>query len=92
MDAEESGYSIDILVAHNGECRKGVAGKLAIEVDGPSHYLLPAGREANGNTRLKRCVLLQLGYQVASVPYWEWNGLEGDDAKDVYLRRLLEMT
>jgi len=61
-------------------------------VNGPHHFLLPGGREVDRRTRLKRRVLSQLGYQVASVPYWEWDGLEGDDAKDVYLRRLLEMT
>ena len=62
---------------------------MALEVDGPSHYLLPGGRETNGSTLLKRRVLSMLGYKVMSVPYWEWNGLKDHVAKDAYLGRVL---
>lgn len=62
---------------------------VAVEVDGPWHYLMPRGREANGATQMKRRVLSRLGYQVVSVPHWEWRDLEGNAAKDAYLRRAL---
>ena len=63
---------------------------VALEVDGPSHYLLPGERDANGSTLLKRRVLSQLGYQVVSVPHWEWDdATKSNKGKDVYLRRVL---
>ena len=89
---EESGYSIDILVSHSGEHGDHVgAGKIALEVDGPSHYLLPGRRTANGNTVLKTRVLSMPGYKSVSVPFWDWDGLEGQVAKDAYLRKVLGM-
>jgi len=89
---EESGYSIDILVSHSGEHGDHVgARKIAIEVDGPGHYLLPARRTANGNTVLKTRVLSMPGYKSVSVPFWDWDGLEGQVAKDAYLRKVLGM-
>ena len=90
---EESGYSIDVLVRYSGQtgdgtCRKSMG--VALEVDGPSHYLLPGERDANGSTLLKRRVLSQLGYQVVSVPHWEWDdATKSNKGKDVYLRRVL---
>ena len=87
----ESGYSIDILVSHCGEHGDVGVGKIALEVDGPSHYLLPGRRTANGNTVLKRRVLSMLGYKSVSVPFWDWNRLKGAVAKDAYLRKVLDM-
>jgi len=90
---EESGYSIDVLVKNSGQTRHETCGKsmgVALEVDGPWHYLLPGERDANGSTLLKRRVLSQLGYQVVSVPHWEWDGAtKSNKGKDVYLRRVL---
>jgi hypothetical protein len=33
--------------------------------------------EPNGSTLMKRRLLEQLGYTVVSLPYWEWEDLEG---------------
>ena len=69
-------YSIDIVV-------KGEAGKrpdLAIEVNGPTHYLEPlSGYEhgeypKRGGTIAKERHLERAGYLVVGVPWWEWPG------------------
>jgi len=60
------GYSLDIVVDCGG-------GRLiAIEVDGPSHFV---GRDPTGSTLLKRRQLQHLGWRLVSVPYWEWDAL-----------------
>ena len=55
------GYSLDLVIDWHGE-------RLAIEVDGPSHF---SGREPTGATLLKRRQLKHLGWRLVSVPYWE---------------------
>ena len=95
---ERSGYSIDLLLAvsHSGECCNGDAvgtpGRVAIEVDGPWHFLLPGGRQPSGNTMLKRRILSMLGYKMVSVPHWEWYNLTVDHDQDAYLRSVLRMS
>ena len=64
----------------------------AVEVDGPSHYLMNArGRcvVENGPTRLKSRLLRRLGWDVTHVPFFEWDGLRGSEAQDAYLRSKL---
>ena len=56
-----------------------------MEVDGPTHFL-GDGRTPKGSTLLKRRQLGQLGYTVSSVPFWEWDALRGEEAKQRYLR------
>ena len=61
---------------------------LAVEVDGPSHFLRAGGGGARaravptGATRLKRRLLGALGYRVVSIPYWEWDAMRGDPAQE----------
>jgi len=57
------GYSLDLVIDWRGE-------RLAVEVDGPSHFV---EREPNGATLLKRRQIKDLGWQLVSVPYWEWS-------------------
>ena len=57
---------------------------MAIEVDGPSHFLGADGRgPPNGHTLLKRRLLRAAGWRLVSVPFYEWNDLSarrpGDD-------------
>ena len=48
------------------------------------------GRLPSGSTLLKRRQLGQLGYEVVSVPYWEWGAFCGDkNLEQTYLRNLL---
>jgi len=60
----EEGYSLDLVVDCGGEQ------PVAIEVDGPSHFV---GRAPTGATLLKRRQLQHLGWHLVSVPYWEWD-------------------
>ncbi|EJK53812.1 hypothetical protein THAOC_26672 [Thalassiosira oceanica] len=76
-----SGYRIDALVkVDNGR-------KVAIEVDGPSHFIQ---RRPAGRTTLKHRQVATLDcIEVMSVPYWEWNELKNSAAKQHYLRKKL---
>ena len=51
------------------------ASRIAIDVDGPSHFVRGAeGRpRPNGNTLLRRRLLEASGWRVVSVPYFEWD-------------------
>ena len=61
-----SGYSIDALVTlNNGE-------QIAVEVDGPCHFV-GHSHEKTSRTLLKHRQLRYFGWQLRSVPYWEWD-------------------
>eukprot|EP00962_Isochrysis_galbana_P044958 scaffold17563_cov117-Isochrysis_galbana.AAC.1 len=64
----EEGYSLDYVVEWCGQ-------QVAIEVDGPSHFV---GRKPNGATLLKRRQLRHVGWRLVSIPYWEWDELRKD--------------
>ncbi|EOD25932.1 hypothetical protein EMIHUDRAFT_237345 [Emiliania huxleyi CCMP1516] len=60
-----TGYSLDLAFPSS---------RIAIEVDGPFHFLLPDGRgvrKPNGPTLLKRRLLAAAGWRVISVPFYE---------------------
>jgi ribonuclease BN (tRNA processing enzyme) len=75
-----------------------VVEKIAIEVDGTSHYILCLDSdiilksrngqqsqhkyEPNGATMLKHRLLTSMGWIVLNVPYWEWNKLKDDRHKE----------
>ena len=89
----KSGYSIDMLVhVHEsaletgGERSSGRA--LAVEFDGPSHFL--ASGAPTGATLLKRRHLSLLGHTLVSVPYWEWGRCEGSGEREQYLKSKLD--
>ena len=74
---EETGYSVDLVV----KSPDGAA--VAVEVDGPSHFLVDGGaQKPTGATLLKRRQLSALGCwsRLVSVPYWEWDAMGGGDA------------
>ena len=78
-----TGYSLDLACC---------ASRLAIEVDGPSHYQFRIGgsdRVPNGTTLLKRRLLAAAGWRVVSVPFYEWDALEGRTERGAYLQRQL---
>jgi len=66
----EEGYSLDLVVDRGGEQ------PVAIEVDGPAHFV---GHAPTGATLLKRRQLQHLGWHLVSVPYWEWDSLKHAD-------------
>ena len=59
---------------------------LALEVDGPTHFLANRPGESNGATRLRDRLLRQRGHGVVAVPHFEWECLEGPGAKEAYLK------
>ena len=77
----ELGYSVDAVVLW-GSC------EVAVEVDGPSHFV---GRTPTGATALKRRLLTQDGWRLVALPYWEWSALgRRAEAQREYLRRRLD--
>jgi hypothetical protein len=89
-----TGYSLDLVLA-------GPGGPIAVEVDGPVHFVAPVGgasasgqglrRREQGSTRLKRRLLERAGWRLATVRYWEWDkaSLGGHAGEQAYLERLL---
>ena len=77
------GYRIDAVVEVNGK-------QIAVEVDGPSHFI-GRSRDLTGSTILKKRQVAALdGMNVVSVPYWEWDKLKKDSKKkEKYLNSLL---
>ncbi|EOD08830.1 hypothetical protein EMIHUDRAFT_311953 [Emiliania huxleyi CCMP1516] len=75
-----TGYSLDLALPSS---------RVAVEVDGPSHFLLPDGRgvrRPNGPTLLKRRLLAAADWRVISVPFYEWNGFATANERQTYLR------
>ncbi len=62
--------------------------KLAIEVDGPTHFAFKS-REPLGHTVFKRRLLHSMGWTVVSIPYWDWNNLDTDEDKRNYLKKVI---
>ena len=62
--------------------------KLAIEFDGPSHFL--SNGTHNGVTQFKTRLLKKLGWNIIRIPFREWaelsNGHGGKDERAGYLR------
>jgi len=79
-------YFIDIALWDNehNKC-------YAIEVMGPSHYLLGDKKnELNGARLLKKYLLEKADWVWIAIPYFEWNALKDLGAKSQYLTSLLE--
>ena len=80
----ESGYRIDAVV------KVGHGRKVAVEVDGPSHYI---HRRPTGSTILKHRQVTRLDLiEVMTVPYWEWRELKSKKMKELYLREKIDNT
>ena len=84
----KSGYTIDIRVHKSSAHGSSEAEEWAVEVDGPSHFL--SCKSPTGKTLIKRQHLELLGYNLVSVPYWEWEEMRQDKrAQEGYLRSKL---
>jgi hypothetical protein len=79
----DGSYSVDIAAT----TASGV--KVAIEVDGPSHFIQP-GNSLGGTTMFRNRALAARGYVVISIPYWEWDALRGAEQKQQYLLAKLQ--
>ena len=84
----KSRYTIDIRVHKSSSHGSSEAEGWAVEVDGPYHFL--SCKSPNGATLIKQRLLDLLGYNLVSVPYWEWDELLQDKrAQEAYLRSKL---
>ena len=66
---EQTGYSLDLALR---------ASRVAVEVDGPTHFLLRDARgeyAPTGPSLLKRRQLEAAGWVVINVPFYEWQSL-----------------
>jgi len=77
----DGAFSIDIAAV----TAAGVA--LAIEVDGPWHFVRPDNR-LNGPTQYRNRALAARGYTVISIPYWEWGRLNSQQRVQYVSERL----
>ena len=65
--------------------------KIAIEFNGPSHYVKCKGRDVeNGQTRFKRRLLERLGFYVVSIHWDEWRREREGGTMQEYLRNLID--
>jgi hypothetical protein len=82
LDQVDGLFSIDVV----GK----VAGiLLAVEVDGPQHFLLPDMR-LTGDTRYRQRALKKRGYVVVSIAGHDWRGLHGERQQVEFLRRKVQ--
>ena len=66
---------------------EGAGAPVALEVDGPSHFLQDG--QQDGSTRLRDRMLAAHGWRVVVVDYREWCELSTQAQRAEYLRRLL---
>jgi very-short-patch-repair endonuclease len=72
-------FSIDLAVVDR---------RIAIEFDGPSHFTRNT-LEPLGHTRLRDRLLSAMGWQVVSIPFFEWDGLQQPAKMDAYVKQRL---
>lgn len=77
---EDGYFSLDIVVPHL---------KVAIEVDGPYHYLLNWPPSPTGATLLRRRLLRAQGWRMVSVPYFLWSYSSPEEQQLLLRERLL---
>jgi very-short-patch-repair endonuclease len=75
-------FSIDLAIVDR---------RIALEFDGPSHFTRNT-LEPFGHTRLRDRLLSAMGWQVVSIPFFEWARLLEQAQMDAYVRqRLLQL-
>ena len=79
------GFSLDLAQPES---------KLAVEVDGPSHYLkdlLSGESVVNGATRFKMRQLRSFGWTVAHISFLEWNHKTESERRQLVAAKLGEL-
>lgn len=74
------GYTLDAVIIDK---------KLALEIDGPTHFSRNIGVPL-GHTMLKRRYITAAGWKVISLSYQEWEELQGAFEQVEYLRNILK--
>ncbi|KAL3820747.1 hypothetical protein ACJIZ3_006652 [Penstemon smallii] len=77
------GYTLDAVLVDQ---------KVALEIDGPTHFSRNSGVVPLGHTMLKRRFISAAGWKLVSVPHQEWEELNGEFEQLDYLRRILNIT
>jgi hypothetical protein len=77
----ECELTIDVAITAGGK-------RLAIEVDGPTHFLQQPQHAPNGSTLMRNRLLSAHGWTVVSVPHYEWDFLPVEE-HDEYMRQKL---
>jgi len=81
----EEGFSLDLAQPET---------KLAVEVDGPSHYLkeLSSGKHVvNGATRFKARQLRSFGWTIAHISYLDWDHKSESERRQLVATKLEEL-
>lgn len=73
------GYTLDAVLVDQ---------KVALEIDGPTHFSRNSGVPL-GHTMLKRRYIAAAGWKIVSVCHHEWEELQGEFEQLEYLRRLI---
>ncbi len=74
-----------------GRLQQGNFRGIAIEVDGPTHFLNSHPDELDGPTQLRNRLLESRGWRVVSVPVTEWQRAGPEEASKIaFLQTLLE--
>lgn len=74
------GYTLDAVIVDK---------KLALEIDGPTHFSRNTGVPL-GHTMLKRRYITAAGWKLVSLSYQEWEELQGGSEQVEYLRDILK--
>ena len=80
QQTDDGYFSLDIVISHL---------KVAIEVDGPYHYLLNWPPNPTGATLLRRRLLRAQGWRMVSVPYFLWSYSSPEEQQLLLRERLL---
>ncbi len=72
-------FSIDLAIVDR---------RIALEFDGPSHFTRNT-LEPLGHTRLRDRLLSAMGWQVVSIPFFEWDRLHQQEQMDAYVKQRL---
>ena len=82
LDHVDRLFSVDVVAEFKGHL-------IAVEADGPSHFLRPDMR-VTGNTIFRNRCLKARGYKVLSVPTYVWDKLNASKDKQQWLQQHLD--
>ena len=91
--------TVDIVIELTSSAHAESNSRIAIEFDGPTHYLRPAIGSTdqrvgpiNGKSRFRNALIGRSGEfrSLISIPFYEWDALVGNEGEERYLRHSLQ--